>query len=327
MATIRRILVAVKDPASRSQPAVAKAAQIAKSLGAHLELFHAMTRPIYAELYIEGEGSSQDLERKAHAQACKQLEALAARLRGNNANITIAAESDFPAYAAVIRRAERVKADLVVAARHAGRHFAPWLLHINDWELLRSCPVPLLLVKNSGTYRHPVVLAAVDPTHFEKPPKLDEAILSVGSIIAHTLRGTLHVVHAHPSVHGGTRSIDPFNRAKAARMNAEFIAAAKAQVGRLLKLTTIPRNRRHLIGKPPAEAVMDVARTVSSDIVVMGALSRIGLKGLFIGNTAEGLLDQLSCDVLIVKPADFKHRVPRTRRGARVTPLTPLIPG
>jgi universal stress protein E len=37
----------------------------------------------------------------------------------------------------------------------------------------------------------------------------------------------------------------------------------------------------------------------------MGAVSRSGLKRLFLGNTAEEVLDKLSCDVLIVKPPGF----------------------
>ncbi|MGL1102669.1 universal stress protein, partial [Vibrio parahaemolyticus] len=57
---------------------------------------------------------------------------------------------------------------------------------------------------------------------------------------------------------------------------------------------------------------------IHSSIVVMGAVSRSGLKRLFIGNTAERTLDLLSCDVLIVKPAQFTNHLPRGRRGARM---------
>jgi universal stress protein E len=34
----------------------------------------------------------------------------------------------------------------------------------------------------------------------------------------------------------------------------------------------------------------------------MGAVSRTGLKRIFIGNTAEHVLDSLRCDVMVVKP-------------------------
>jgi universal stress protein E len=56
----------------------------------------------------------------------------------------------------------------------------------------------------------------------------------------------------------------------------------------------------------------------------MGAVSRSGLKRLLIGNTAERVLDLLTCDILIVKPAQFADRVPRTRRGVRLVSVPPV---
>ena len=64
MQAIRRVLVAVKEPAARSQPAAAKAAQLARGLGARLELFHAIDTALYVDLVrmrgatIEARGSS-----------------------------------------------------------------------------------------------------------------------------------------------------------------------------------------------------------------------------------------------------------------------------
>ena len=325
MFAIRRILVAVKDPVARSQPAVVKAAQIARALGARLELFHAITAPLYADLYREGDGGWRDIEKKTQAEVCKRLASIAHRLlRGGL--VEVAAEWDFPVYEAVVRHAHRTKADLLVAERHAGRHIAPWLLHLNDWELLRLSPIPVLLVKRSGAYRHPVILAAVDPTHADKPAKLDGVILRVGAAVCDSLRGTLHVLHAHASVLSGTRATDAFSPDRAERINSEFVAAAKVRLDRLLRSTTIPRKRRHLSGRRPVEAIQETVRITHSDIVVMGAVSRSGLKRLFIGNTAESLLDELACDLLIVKPHGFVNRVPATGRGTRVIPLTPVFP-
>lgn len=254
------------DPAARSQPAKPKVAQITRGLGAKLELFHAIAATLVADLYGVG---IEDLERKAVAEDSKRLNVIAERLRGPGNEITAAAEWDCPAYEAIVRRAKRVKADLVVAERHTGRHIAPWFLHRNDWEA---------------------------------------AILYVGAAIARALRATLHAVHAYPSVLSGTRAIDA------------------TQLDCLLQSTRIPGKGRYLNGKPPVDAIQQVARTIRADIVVMGALSRSRLKRIFIGNTAESLLDRLTCDVLSVKPAHLANRVPALRRGTRVIPLTPAIP-
>lgn len=78
-------------------------------------------------------------------------------------------------------------------------------------------------------------------------------------------------------------------------------------------------------GSPPVDSIQKVARAIHSHIVVMGPLSRLDLKRMFIGNTAESLLDLLSCDVLIVKPSRFAHRIPTVRRGVRLISPRPVF--
>ena len=68
----------------------------------------------------------------------------------------------------------------------------------------------------------------------------------------------------------------------------------------------------------PRETLPAMARALKASIVVMGAVSRSGLKRLLIGNTAEAVLDALPCDVLILKPGRFKSPVPARTRGAQV---------
>ena len=41
---------------------------------------------------------------------------------------------------------------------------------------------------------------------------------------------------------------------------------------------------------------------VDAEVVVMGAISRSAIDRVFVGSTAERLLDELVCDVLVVKP-------------------------
>jgi universal stress protein E len=109
---------------------------------------------------------------------------------------------------------------------------------------------------------------------------------------------------------------------------ADATAAAQKALDRELRKTGIPKSRRHIVGRHPADAIAQTAKEIHSAIVVMGAVSRSGLKRLFIGNTAERVLDLLPCDVLIVKPVHFADRVPRGCRGARIvaapSPSMPL---
>jgi nucleotide-binding universal stress UspA family protein len=55
----------------------------------------------------------------------------------------------------------------------------------------------------------------------------------------------------------------------------------------------------------PAEQVLRLAGELSSDLIVMGTLGRTREPGLFIGTTAEDLLQGIRGAVLAVKPEGF----------------------
>jgi universal stress protein E len=323
MRSIRRILVAIKDYEAKTTPAIVKAAQLARALGAQLELFHGISTPLYVDGYGVTGVELPRMESSMRSRIEAELEKIAARLRRDNIKVTVAAEWDFPVYEAIVRRASRMKADLIVADQHAGRHAVAGLLHLTDWELLRLSPVPVLLVKTPGAYRRPVILAAVDPGHaYSKPAKLDSRILAASSTLAKALGGSQHVLHAYvpfPFVDDPQTLI---NQETIDKLQADATAAAQRSLDRELGTSRIPKAQRHVVGRHPADAIAQVAREIHGSIVVMGAVSRSGLKRLFIGNTAERTLDLLTCDALIVKPAQFASRVPRGRRGARVVAAT-----
>jgi universal stress protein E len=326
MRPIRRILVAVKDPKARSLPAVKKAAQLAHATGAVLELFHGIADAIYIDGLGMDKQSAREWESTSRSQYLRRLEFIAAPLRRQGLEVHSSAEWDYPIYEAIVRRAAAIRADLIVAERHATRHVAPWLLRFTDWELLRLSSVPVLLVKSSRSYRRPVVLAAVDPSHaFAKPSRLDAEILRQALSITDALRGTLHAVHAYVPMPVDVSAVAQYSPPDITeRIEAHARTSAQAGFERVLRGTKIPRTRRHLTGRYPIDAITQVAREIRSAIVVMGAISRSGLKRAFIGNTAERILDQLACDVLVVKPPRFASHVARARRGARLIALPRL---
>jgi universal stress protein E len=75
------------------------------------------------------------------------------------------------------------------------------------------------------------------------------------------------------------------------------------------------------VGRHPTDAVLEVATETGSQIVALGSLSRSGVDRFLIGNTAEALIDRLECDILVVKPPTFRHKVARAPRGVRVVPV------
>jgi universal stress protein E len=321
MRRVRRILAAVKNPASQMPPGVVKAAQLAHALRSELVLFHAISAPLRLEgdpsLLNEGLGT---LERRARTVCRERLEGIARRLRRKRIKVVSSVQWDYPVYEAIIREAVRVGADLIVAERHAGRHTAAGLLQLTDWELLRLSPVPVLLVKRAGIYRRPLVLAAVDPDHtYSKPAQLDIEILRAGSVVAKALRGSLHAVHAYLPLPPAVVSEGAITDKQVDRVRAESERIAGKKLERLVRQVGIPESRRHLIGRHPTDAIEQVATQTRSPLVVMGAIARSGLKRLLIGNTAEKVLDYLTSDVMVIKPPGLIKRSPQPRQPVRYT--------
>lgn len=328
MGTMQRILVAIKDLDAASMPAVRKAAQLAMSSGATLELFHALSQSILIDALDARRISLADYEAEQVAAAIKRLEVIAKRLRKHDVEVVCAAEWDFPPAEAVVRRALKTRADLIVAERHATRHVAGWMLAYTDWELLRQAPCAVLLVKLPRPYHRPVVMTAVDPFHeHAKPSKLDDALLETSARITEAAHGSLRIVHC----------VAPASMVTAGWMTGPVVIAdvhtdatlkrARRALAAEVARHPLPSHKLAVVEGVARDAIPLAAKSLQAQIVVMGALSRSGLQRVLIGNTAEAVLDALPCDVLIVKPGKFQTKVPRKPRGAQLLALPTAMTG
>jgi len=61
----------------------------------------------------------------------------------------------------------------------------------------------------------------------------------------------------------------------------------------------------HLVAGRPSLAITQIAHEKQIDLLVMGTVCRTGIRGFFIGNTAEGVLRRVDCSLLTVKPEGF----------------------
>jgi len=297
-----RILVAIADPAAGMSMAVRRAGALAHATDARIDLLNAIpsamsegTAHAQAEHFIRFEAE----------QNRRALERMANRLRREEIIVETTVQTGYPAHEAILRHARNIKADLVVIEARKHRVFARLLLTQTDFELIRHCPVPLLIVKGRAAWRSPRILAALDPFHAnDKPSKLDDKIVDVAQTVAALMHGSVHAAHVYRpyprdivAVPAGAAVyvLDPSQeKAHKAAIRQRFLES--------LRRHGIGRSRAHLVCGEPATDIPALARSLRAGLVVMGAVSRTGLKRIFIGNTAEYALDSLHCDVLVVKP-------------------------
>ena len=312
-----RILFAIRNPTATQQPGLAKAIQVARASGAKLDLFHALNDPLFIELTQFGDSSVDRLRERVEEEVRIPLARLCKVAHKHGVEAQSSVEWDYPPHEAIVRRALKIGADLIIAECHKGGRTRPWLIHLTDWELLRLSPVPVLLLKNAKAYRRPLTLAAVDPAHAHaKPSKLDARILAAAAQLSKGLRGTLHIVHAnYPSIVG----LKPRTDRAWSTLSYEELQKQESESFEMFRANAaIPRTRAHLVEGNPSREIPRVADKLGAAIVVMGALSRSGLERLFIGNTAERVLGALNCDVLVVKPEGVSPHLALEERGMRV---------
>ena len=313
MNRICNILVVV-DPLVKEQPAIAKTARLAKSLGASVELLICDTKSSH-EAHTEGQ-----LPPISNARLTDNLDSLLDQLARpmRDAGIDVSTEviSGDPLHEMIISWLRNSPADLVVKDTHH-HSFARRVFTTNtDWQLIRECPVPLLLTKPKPWAELPVLLAAVDPGHRNDPSAmLDRRILDEAVCIGRALHGQIHAMHAYLpiTVVAAAAAAAVGGTAPVMSTAQELTAETDLQRSRLKALAeefAIPDGNLHIDPAAASEYLPRMALECCADIVVMGTNSRSTLERLVIGSTAERVLEPLPCDALLVKSPDFAHDLP-----------------
>ena len=307
MKPVSRILVVIDlhgDPAA----VLSRAARLGRAFGAALELFAPVYNPQVNRRHFPETGQ---LERARQRLVRSGLDRLAALAAGLDDRLETACEAawDHPAEEAVIRRAAISGADLVVAAARAHpEHRLPFLAG-SDWQLVRHCPVPLLMCLPGEWKPAPVVVAALDPIrHHGRDRSLDVRILRHAAAVAEACGGVLRAFHAYEAiVRGHAPGVHlelPVEQAEATLESGHARALEAAIEAAGVRPGAVDMRERE-----PRDALPGYCRESGADVVVMGAIARNPLGRIFIGSTAEKVLEGLPCDLLVVKPEGFRAPV------------------
>lgn len=223
----------------------------------------------------------------------------------------------------VIKQVLRGKHDLVIKSAREQKGIKAVLLGSADMHLLRKCPCPVWLIKHGEKHRFDRIMAALDVHVLDGDKKVDELnqqILELASSLAVIESSELHLAHAwyffaEDYLWAGPA---PFSEQEAEQWLEEEKSACSHKLEQLS--STIPEITETLAAEPerlqvhlkkgdPKEVIPQLAHEKQIDLVVMGTVSRSGISGFFIGNTAESILHHIDCSVLAVKPPGFESPV------------------
>lgn len=306
-----RILVGI-DPHGASMAAAALGARLASGMGAGLELFTPVYNPQVSLAHFENREKLQHARETLVQKHQQRLEERAPEL-GFEGRIECHAAWDHPLEEALIRRVLDRGVDLLVVALPAGEGAGGRSLSAAQWQLVRNCPSPVLLTRGRDWQAHPVVVAALDPGgRHGRSDELDVRILQVAEGLAESVGGTLHAFHAWQrtlramigEAEQPLRGDLPEGVLEQRRREAVYGVLGVADAG--------PARISFVEGRPE-QALPQYCRETQADLVVMGAIARNPFGRIFIGSTAERVLEQLPCDLLVVKPDTFRSPVSRER--------------
>ena len=311
MAIANKLLVVV-DPTASSHPSIERASWLARHTSARLELFISDYAPHLSD--ARSQGAATQARAAIIDRHRQRLEQFATPLRSAGLSVDVDVRWDYPLHDSIVRKAVDSRADFVIKDTHYHSVLKRSIFSNTDWSLIRNCGTALWLVKPRPPGQKPCFVAAVDPLHErDKPADLDNRILATSKHLCGALGGEVHVFHAYDVTTAIAISTDAMTMPIALPIN-ELADAMRVEhteaVQRLCKEHGIAAERSHILQGGTRDLLMALTEQLRADAVVMGAISRSGLKGLFLGNTAEGVLDQLHCDLLIVKPEGFKAVAP-----------------
>lgn len=265
-----------------------KAARVARSLGLAVELFVCDAEQAYTLKHsFESNGFEKKMLQTCVARASEYLARHRDALDLADIPVQIDASCESPLYEGILRKVQKSRPRLVIKAAGGGRpsHSA---FDANDWQLMRTCPSTLALVRGrrwSGNLR---IAAATDVSE-EETKGLAGTILDLAKTLALTTHAELDVVYAE-------RAADE----SASRARAQKLHELAHEAG-------IEQDHVHLLAGPPERELSRFAAGRDYDVMVLGALTHRPSAVSLVGTLTSALVEDLDCDFVLVKPGSHRH--------------------
>jgi nucleotide-binding universal stress UspA family protein len=248
-----------------------------------------------------------DLLEMLKQQRLEQLEMLAEPFRRSDSLIYAKVLMGTP-FIEVIKAVLSNGYDLVIKSARCCDGLSDRLFGSTDLHLLRKCPCPVWVDRPGAAAQYDQVLAAVDPLT-PVDDNCTELVMDLATSLGRRESAKVDVVHAW-TVYGESLLRD--GRYRISQTEYELLMnKAKYQhsepLQELVKKYAMSLDDKavHLLKGEAATVIHQVSENLNADLIVMGTLGRSGIPGLFIGNTAEEVLQNARASILAVKPPSF----------------------
>ncbi len=290
-----RELLVIADQKADSNPAFLHALEVAKNTGAKIEFVGF----VHAPGVDSSEILTQSEKRKVHHEFIDrkqaQIDAFLSKLDLTDVriNVDVVWERSFERW--VTDRCNQKSFDMIFKTGHRSESttHAP-----SDWQLMRHCPDPVMIVGDKEWKTGGKVLAALDlGSSSEEALKLNEEILKYSFQLAKATNSEVHACYSI-SMPSALAELDFFDTEGYEKKMKESIDPI---ISRLIEKGGLNQETLHLVSGKPAKEIRRIVEKIDADVVVMGNKTRVSLRGRLLGNTARNVLRKVKADVLIVK--------------------------
>ena len=286
MEKLTSILV-ILDDSPRDANLLTKSLLLAREFGARVEFFWCDAEYEYTLRHVYDERGLTEARQARVVHMRDYLQQLCDQFAMPGVDTSVDAACESPLYEGIVRKVFNTMPDLVMKAAALEPSEGRGALDVNDWQLVRTCPVPLMLSRGGVWPPRPRFAAAVDVSE-EETSGFAEMIWRTAEYLRAGCQGELDVLF------GERMDID--------RGTREKHAASLRRLGRDLDCAA---DRIQILAGDPATAMAAFGLEQHHDVLVLGALThRRGVTAM-VGTLTGELMNSLACDFLLVRPNDF----------------------
>lgn len=220
----------------------------------------------------EGQTDAQAVQRVTH-----WVERIVTHTRTLGVTVATEVESNAQWRQAIVAAAQRAEANVVIKNLTQHSRLVRMVRETADWQLLRDCHCPVLLVKAGKPYGINKILVAVKYTEDPTYQDANSSLLDTAKRLGDDLGAAVHAVtcyqpHEHPDRQ------------------------------RFADRCGLPRNQVSAGPGTPEKLIATVASEIDADLLIIARVARPESTGV-LGDTARKVIDEIDSDVLVLPMA------------------------
>jgi nucleotide-binding universal stress UspA family protein len=290
------IILAATDFSETANSALDWAAELARQQRARLELVHAISIPPSMPGYIPP--ASLDFSEELRKAAESRLAEAAAALKDKGVEISTHLDIGTPSQV-IVERADSLHARAIVIGTRGLTGLRHLLLGSTTQRVVHGARCPVLTVHPADVGRHRPIRTILVPTDFSQ-----DAELAVAT--AHHLLSGLEQDAKLILLHAFNLPIE-YTAYGPIPTSLSFLEDAGLEAERRLYDMAQQLQREGLIVETnacegdPAHVIAEEAQARGADLIAMGTRGHSGLRHLFLGSTAERVVEQAPCPVMTIR--------------------------